>query len=46
MKKRKEIFLKLLAVAALNTAEKQADTKCILFGYEPKKPESLKNRLK
>lgn len=39
-------MLSFMANLALKSAERQADSACLMFGYEPKKPESLKKNRK
>lgn len=36
--------LKLLSKVALSSAKKEVDSACVLWGYQPKMPEQLKNR--
>lgn len=39
-------LLNTLAAAIRKTAEKEANSACMLIGYQPKKPESLKKNVK
>lgn len=42
MKKMEKKLFKVIANSIFRTAVKQADSACMLFGYEPKKPDNLK----
>lgn len=45
MGKMKQKALRLISKAALANARREANSPCLLFGYQPKMPEKL-NRLK
>ena len=46
MHKMRKRALKILSNAALANARKEANSACILFGYQPKMPKDLKQRVK
>lgn len=43
MVKMKQKALRLISKAALANARKEANSACLLFGYQPKMPEKLKH---